>query len=299
MKIYAPSYYKEFKCIADKCKNSCCIGWEIDVDKISLGKYQSLTSEYGRIIAQSISSQGYTHHFIQDEEKRCPHLDATGLCRIITELGEDYLCDICREHPRFYNNTPGGREAGLGMSCDEACRIILSSDGYDEFIELGECEGEAEPFLINPLPTREEVFRILKSLDSYEEKLAKISERFKVSLSINTKRKWRRIIKELEYLDPTHRELFSCFSADIPTPINLEKQLERMLAYLVYRHVSVEESVEGMRCALGFALFCERLLCSVMMKNKTMKLEDAARIISAELEYSEENTDSIMMEFLF
>ena len=27
------------------------------------------------------------------------------LCRIILNLGEDALCDICREHPRFYNFT--------------------------------------------------------------------------------------------------------------------------------------------------------------------------------------------------
>ena len=33
MKTYAPKYYQQFHCIADKCKHSCCIGWEIDIDK--------------------------------------------------------------------------------------------------------------------------------------------------------------------------------------------------------------------------------------------------------------------------
>ena len=31
MKLYAPKYYNEFKCIADKCTHSCCVGWEIDM----------------------------------------------------------------------------------------------------------------------------------------------------------------------------------------------------------------------------------------------------------------------------
>ena len=30
-----PGYYSGFRCIADKCKNNCCIGWEIDIDKES------------------------------------------------------------------------------------------------------------------------------------------------------------------------------------------------------------------------------------------------------------------------
>ena len=42
MKLYAPSYYKKFKCIADKCEHSCCIGWEIDIDEETLEKYEKL-----------------------------------------------------------------------------------------------------------------------------------------------------------------------------------------------------------------------------------------------------------------
>ena len=35
MKEYIPDYYKDFQCIADKCKDSCCIGWEIMIDSKS------------------------------------------------------------------------------------------------------------------------------------------------------------------------------------------------------------------------------------------------------------------------
>ena len=41
MKLYAPTYYKNFKCIADACEHSCCIGWEIDIDPEALEKYEN------------------------------------------------------------------------------------------------------------------------------------------------------------------------------------------------------------------------------------------------------------------
>jgi ribosome-binding ATPase YchF (GTP1/OBG family) len=52
MKLYAPKYYKSFKCIADRCKHSCCVGWEIDVDGKTLEKYKGLKSEYSKNIEQ-------------------------------------------------------------------------------------------------------------------------------------------------------------------------------------------------------------------------------------------------------
>jgi len=34
-----PSYFKEFKCISGACKDSCCVGWDIDIDKITFRQY--------------------------------------------------------------------------------------------------------------------------------------------------------------------------------------------------------------------------------------------------------------------
>ena len=35
-----PDYYKEFKCIADRCEATCCAGWQIVVDEESLARYK-------------------------------------------------------------------------------------------------------------------------------------------------------------------------------------------------------------------------------------------------------------------
>ena len=79
MKLYAPGYYKNFKCVADKCNHSCCVGWEIDVDEKTLEKYKNLNNDYKKTIIESISLEGAPHFRLTCGE-RCPHLDEKGLC---------------------------------------------------------------------------------------------------------------------------------------------------------------------------------------------------------------------------
>ena len=35
VKVISPSYIKEFKCIGGECEDTCCAGWDIDIDKVS------------------------------------------------------------------------------------------------------------------------------------------------------------------------------------------------------------------------------------------------------------------------
>lgn len=132
MKIKVPDYFCKFKCIADKCKDSCCIGWEIDIDDVTLTKYRALNTPLGHEIREK-TSHGY---FPLKKNGRCEFLDDKGLCRIITAVGEGYLCDICREHPRYYGVYNGGYEGGLGLGCEEAARMILSQKSMPEFVEI-------------------------------------------------------------------------------------------------------------------------------------------------------------------
>lgn len=298
MKLYAPKYYKRFKCIADRCRHSCCIGWEIDIDGATLERYSSLGEGYGKSICESIEKGEYPHFRLCGDE-RCPHLDDKGLCRIITELGEGYLCNICREHPRFYNGIPDGTEAGLGLSCEEAARLILSSDGYDLIEVIGETEGEADT-AFDPRPIRRMLYDVLSDRTvSYEQRLSSVCERLWVSPSVLSDGEWRELISSLEYLDPSHKELFLSYTSDASTPRELWESLERALAYFIYRHVSAAKNEYEARAALGFALFCERLICSVSRADPSLSVYEAARIVSEELEYSEDNTEALKLEFMF
>lgn len=302
MKLYAPQNVQAFTCIADKCRHSCCVGWEIDVDDHTLKAYDSLTEGYGREIRDSIDRLD-TPHFRLGDGERCPHLDERGLCRIITNLGEGYLCHICREHPRFYNDTIRGREMGLGMACEEACRLILSSDHYREMMEIGEIDGEVEPLDFDVLPHRERIYTILSNGSlPYAERLCMIADAYGVSLSERSDDEWRALLDSLEYLDEAHRALFAGYSSDPSTSKALEKPLERALAYFIYRHATAAWDEDEFRAAVGLSLLCERLLSSVARAegiDDAAGLIEVARIVSEELEYSEENTEAIKEAFFF
>ena len=302
MKILAPKYYLDFKCVADKCSHSCCVGWEIDVDESSLQKYKQEKSEYAKEIVKSIKRRP-TPHFKLKGKGRCYHLDKRGLCKIITNLGEDFLCDICREHPRFYSSTPFGLEVGLGLSCEEACKIILSSDTFADLIQVGEDSSLQEEFTFNPIEIRNEMLNVLnRSNSSYADKIRSLQDKFSVSLQILSDLEWKKLLKSLEYLNKSHKKLFLSFSSSLYASPKIDAYLERALAYFIYRYVTKAESMQEIKSYLGLCLFLERLLCSIFTHNGVESLEDAiplAVALSEEIEYSEDNLEAIRLEFTF
>lgn len=116
MDVFAPNYYKKFKCIKGECKHSCCIGWEIDIDIETLEFYKT-DSE----IIKNIELCD-TPHFVLGKDERCPFLNKNNLCDIILKYGEQGLCQICNDHPRFVNEYNSREEIGLGLTCEAAAR---------------------------------------------------------------------------------------------------------------------------------------------------------------------------------
>lgn len=293
MKLYAPTYYKNFRCIADKCEHSCCIGWEIDIDQDTLAKYKSLKNGYGATIMDSISLED-TPHFQLAAGDRCPHLDERGLCKIILNVGEDYLSDICREHPRFYNFTSVA-EVGLGMSCPEAARLILSSPDFAEVEEIGEVDAVADDVLFDGRSARNELYAILKEKD-FASALDKIY--CKYSIDAGEDNHWLEILDSLEYLDANHKALFMQYASENrPEGGEVCEYLKRFLAYLIYRHCTEAFDTEDFCTRLSFCLFCERLLASLICAQGANTLHEVATlasILSEEIEYSYDNTLALM-----
>ena len=292
MKLFAPKYYRDFKCIADRCEHCCCTGWEIDIDEATLKRYQGLKGGYGETVKGSIDMEDMPH-FTLKEGDRCPHLDDRGLCRIILHLGEGYLCDICREHPRFYNYTEVA-EVGIGMSCPEAARVILSSPDYDKLEEIGEVAAEGYDLLFDARKERESIYKMLEG--EYNTALEKIHSTYGIEMGEDAL--WQQRLLGLEYLEESHKALFGCYSSKA-RPQGKDLYLKRFLAYLIYRHCTEAEDREDFGARLGFCLFCQRLLCSLIVCKEAETLEeiaDLARIISEEIEYSDDNTYDLTYE---
>ncbi len=133
MNITFPKYYDNFECIGGKCPDNCCIGWEIDVDNKTVSKYKTGKLPIFKEAVSGIVCEDGVYHFSLDRNERCPMLTDDGWCKIITHAGEDSLCRICKEHPRFYNTNYNIKEGGVGACCHSAALLILTSasDSYD------------------------------------------------------------------------------------------------------------------------------------------------------------------------
>lgn len=123
-----PNFFDSFCCIADKCTDTCCAGWEIDVDEDTYEYYCSLEGDDGEFLRSRLTHTEDGCVRLCHEGERCPFLREDNLCEMIIRLGEDSLCDICREHPRFYSGSENITEVGVGLCCEEAARLWLETE---------------------------------------------------------------------------------------------------------------------------------------------------------------------------
>lgn len=130
-----PKYLKEFKCIGGSCEDTCCINWEIYIDKDTFKKYENIKDKKLRkyittnvFKRQSCENENSDYGQIKfNNQKFCPFLDGTNYCIIEKNLGEEYLSNVCTNFPRIINKIDDIYEISLDISCIEAAKIILLS----------------------------------------------------------------------------------------------------------------------------------------------------------------------------
>lgn len=131
-----PSYITDFKCIGGACEDSCCIGWDIDIDKITYRQYfrtknEVMKSEFRKHIYknEACDSEDVDYGRVKIRENTwCPFLNQNKLCDIYIQLGEEMLSNVCTSYPRVLNIVDNRYEMSLFMSCPEAARQLLSDD---------------------------------------------------------------------------------------------------------------------------------------------------------------------------
>ena len=280
-----PDFYDDFHCLAAACRHSCCVGWEIDVDGDSLKYYRSIPGALGEELRRQIALEP-SPHFRLGEDERCPFLRPDGLCRLIVQLGEDSLCDICALHPRFFNDYPGRTEVGLGLCCEEAARLLTEGEGPLRFLTESDGEGDETPTPL--LKLREKIFVLLaddaqslttrmdKALGLMGQDLPAFDGEDTAAFFLTLERMdeaWTTLLKKLEPATKLEPRLTQPPYAPLP-------------AYLVYRHFAEAEAEAARR--LQFCFHAVRLVCALESYSP-----DALRLFSAEIEYSDENVERI------
>ena len=302
-----PEYYKEFSCIASRCRHNCCIGWEIDIDPETAEKYRDVGGELGERMKNCIEWCDEPH-FILSEEERCPFLNERNLCDIILGLGEDAICDICTDHPRFRTYLSERTEIGLGLCCEEAARLIIGREYPMHIIEEGEGEYTLDEDALMDL--REEIFDIMNDSERpicrRMESVLQLCGAEKPERSI---REWAKFYMGLERLD---EEWTACLQrlvsdeydeTDIgPLMHSRSRWFTNLFNYFIYRHLfaALDDGDIGSKAA--FACLSCRIIAALLLTHGAAgdieTVAEYARMYSSEIEYFDENLDLIFDELV-
>lgn len=329
MILKMPKYYDKFKCIADKCTDNCCIGWEIEVDSSTNEFYHKVTGEFGKKLRENIKDGC----FILGEDERCPFLNSKNLCEIIINSGEENLCQICRDHPRYFEWYDGIKEGGIGLGCEEAARIILSqkstltfsekeipyesNDSYDK--ELYDVMYKAREMIFKHLQNKEIslgkrigdvlIFsdKLQNMVDNYIYKLPSLeSECDKVEINLKNilsdiatldpiDEKWSQYIDEVvSVYDDVSDEKLSTDNADVSL------YLENIALYFIWRYflkgVFTGEFLSYVKVMAVSIAVIEYFFRCFIKKNGYLSFENCVDIVknySKQVEYSEENMENL------
>ena len=272
-----PEYYNQFRCSASACIHNCCsAGWEIDLDDGTVKKYRKWIGEEHTDFSEKLKNgifvptirqrkEGALPCIRMDRNGCCPFLNTEHLCSLILQKGNNALCRICRDHPRFRNYYPDHVETGLGMCCEEAVRLIFAAETFR---------------YTDPVKGTEETPEYMRR-GGKERTVGYFSREINFG-------EWLDWLGTLEQLDPDWSQLLrkaknadGGFRTETPETYCLPGGV---LDYLLFRHY----------CSRGpaFVGFCWRLLNELCDRTGT-EAGEICRLFSEEIEYSEENTEAI------
>ena len=276
MHTVIPSFYSDFLCRADRCRHSCCKGWEIDIDEDTAEKYRTMTGPMAEEIRSHICEENDTTHFVLDPNGNCPMLREDGLCRLILARGEDDLCDICALHPRFFEDCGEYELWGLGLSCEEVCDLLLSSSlsflvddslkacSFPELLDLLSIPYTEESLAFRPVASTERC----RSLLALMRKTEPIDEQW---------------IPELDSLEKALSELHISQLPEYGQPDRMQK----VYSYFLYRQLERLDSFSFAQLASYARVCTEYVLLADLLHGED---PEHLRRLSEQIEYSEENT---------
>jgi len=313
MKEIVPAYYPKFRCIADRCRHSCCIGWEIDIDEDTLQIYDTPSVPLFQKLQKQIDRTD-TPHFCLDKEERCPFLTKNGLCEIILTMGEENLCQICADHPRFRHFFSDHTETGLGLCCEAAAELVLFQK---EPVQWQVTEDDGEPDIPDAaeqefLSLRSQVYAVLQDRTvSVCVRLQRMLALCGGSLPDRTMGEWADLYLSLERLDPAWDSILHSLGNSTAPLIPAEQSgkweipLENLAVYFTFRHLAdaLDDDRLGERaafCALS-VWFLQNLFQKTDEEQGSISPEtmtEFVRLYSAEIEYSEDNMEILLQDLL-
>lgn len=304
MLISYPEYYKKFKCIADRCPDTCCAKWTIVVDETSAERYRRVSGKLGEKLRAVLSVDEDGDTVFINKNNRCPFLNSGNLCDIYLELGANSLCKTCERFPRFRADFGGTAEVGLSLSCPVAAGLIvegptfpLESDFDDNDPDINDLDADlyfclkkardrVVGFVLNGVLTSEKLSALLSFAENLQSEIDcksfKIPEIKLIDKPFDFDGS---VFEKLDYLTEEGEKIFKGLS--FKNEVNLTDEHKNILLYYVYRYLLKSVYDGNARFAMNLAVFA-----TVTIARLNIPADKAGVLFSKEVEHSAENLKS-------
>lgn len=253
MKVIAPRFFSAFHCIADRCSDSCCIGWEIDVDPESEAFYRAQSGEIGNRLRAALEAGADNVHFrLGTDERPLTFVESENdapdeAC----ELSEDELSFLLEARGKLFSVL---QDRSLPIEARLRRCLTLSQQIQDEWDGFPPLDDAQEAHL----PDADAVLALAAELEPIDEG-------------------WTQLLHRAERCGK---------------PVVLpDYVIEHAAVYLLYRWFLLfardGDLMGGMLLTVGFCV----LLRILLERGAVASPAEGLRLLSKEIEYSAENTD--------
>ena len=132
-KFVVPEYMTHFECVGKDCIDSCCVGWNIHIDKKTFKKYENsknntVKSISNKYLVKDNENSEIAYGKLQNLNNSCPFLNEEKLCKAYDLLGKDSLSVTCSTYPRIIKNFKNFGFIAGEMSCPEVARLCINNN---------------------------------------------------------------------------------------------------------------------------------------------------------------------------
>ena len=308
MLVTKPNRDADFRCLASRCPDTCCAGWEIVVDDVSATRFRAMEGELGERMRAALITVDGEAQLRRHADGRCVLLNERNLCDLYAACGEGALCRTCRLHPRFVADYGARREVMPGLSCPAWIETYLLDPEKVTFVT----EETDDPISYTDIDAALffKLYRARTSaLDMVQDRSLTINDRLRRLLTLAAELdgereedcpqksilpSWRRKLLGLEILTPQWRELLRQKGGTPYPEAELAPLLEKVLVYDVFRFF-LRGVYDGR--ALPWAKYAvfHALVLRDLSRHCASKKEfcEVIRLYSKEIEHNAENIEAL------
>lgn len=142
--LVAPRYVARFRCLAERCEDTCCRGLKVPLDERSFQRMRGAMSgtpeereRFARMVAPNERPSGAEHAFIvRAEGGSCSFLGEDRLCSLQRSYGEAALGEACAMFPRVLGRVGSRLELTATLACPEIARLCLLDETGVELVPV-------------------------------------------------------------------------------------------------------------------------------------------------------------------